>query len=55
LVSALKSNGSDILTLADALEAQWEKLQNAKPTPPPPIDYSAVEAARNPTPPTESQ
>ena len=44
LVSALKANGSDLRTLANALEAEWEQ-QKAKPAPPPPIDWSEVEAA----------
>ncbi len=45
LVRELKGNGSDLRTLANALEAEWEKQQKAKPAPPPPIDYSKVEAA----------
>ncbi len=45
LVSALKADGSDLRTLADAMGAAWEKEQKAKPAPPPPIDYAEVEAA----------
>jgi uncharacterized small protein (DUF1192 family) len=45
LVRELKANGSDIRTLAAALETEWEKQQKAKPAPPPSIDFSEVEAA----------
>jgi hypothetical protein len=45
LVSDLKASGSDLRTLADGLGTEWEKQQKAKPAPPPPIDFSAVEAA----------
>jgi hypothetical protein len=45
LVRELKANGSDLRTLAAALETEWEKQQKAKPAPPPPIDFSEVEAA----------
>ena len=45
LVRELKANGSDLRTLAAALGTEWEKQQKAKPAPPPPINYSEVEAA----------
>ena len=45
LVGDLKTNGSDLRVLADAMGAAWEKEQKAKPAPPKPIDYPAVEAA----------
>jgi hypothetical protein len=45
LVHGLKANGSDLRTLANALETEWEKQQKKKPAPPPPIDFSEVEAA----------
>jgi hypothetical protein len=45
LVRELKAIGSDLRTLAAALETEWEKQQKAKPAPPPPIDFSEVEAA----------
>ena len=45
IVGALKANGSDLRTLAAALETEWEKQQKAKPAPPPKIDFSEVEAA----------
>ena len=45
LIGELKGNGSDLRVLANALEAEWEKQQKAKPAPPPSIDFSKVEAA----------
>jgi hypothetical protein len=45
LVSELKAHGSDIRTLAAALEKEWEKQQKAKPPPLRPIDWSEVDAA----------
>jgi hypothetical protein len=45
LVGDLKASGSDLRTLADAMGAEWEKQQKAKPAPRPPIDWSEVEAA----------
>ena len=45
LVNNLKANGSDLRTLANALEAEYKKQQKAKPAPPPVIDWSKVDAA----------
>ena len=45
LVNSLKAGGSDLRTLANELEAEWEKQQKAKPAPLPPIDWPEVKAA----------
>lgn len=44
LVSNLKANGSDLRILADALGAELEKQEKAKPAPQPDIDFAAVKA-----------
>ena len=45
LVGDLKASGSDLRTLANSLGAEWAKQEKAKPRPPPPLDWSELEAA----------